>query len=182
MSLPLAGKFTITGMVGGWGVIYFFVFLYTIPFICPVVLMMLCMVYQCYTLLKPNIARKTTRNQRKITVTIFQITLLCFICNLAFIVAFLNFYISEKYFDNIVRVVLYITSTFLPFINAGFHPVILIYRGNALQTYVNRKVFMFIDYCCTCKGSRATGNAIRIPKVYPKFTRNRTVQQISTTL
>ena len=157
MAFPLTGH-TIMYDLGESDTGYYILFI--IPFVVPVVLTMVCVVYQCYTLLKPNPVRQTTANQRKVTKTIFQITILCFICNLAFIVAFLYFYNLDDIDteDDVLQLVVYITSTMFPIINAGFNPVILICRGKTLQQFVKAKVVVLSNYWSTQKTSKSAGN------------------------
>ena len=113
-----------------------------IPFTVPVIIMIICAAIQSYCLLKqtvnpnPNIVS----NNRKITVTILLITLVCIVCNIAYLVFWFSFVFNTDLISGLSYVrwhsMMYTASTTLPFLNASINPLILITRGSELREYV----------------------------------------------
>ena len=113
-----------------------------IPFAIPVIIMMICGAIQCYSLINQHtviINAGNVSREIKRTVTILLITVVCIICNMAYLVFWcLTWYTFDV--GNTRFIVLYTLSTTLPFINSSINPLILITRGNAIKQYVIRSV------------------------------------------
>ena len=125
------------------GMILYVAILLIFGLVLPGFIMIVCANIQSYKLLKIDII--TVTEQRGMTITICLITLLCIICNTAYVVftvmllfkmnSCINYHTYKNIFFGI-----YILSTILPFLNAAFSPVILIVRGKALRVFTAKKV------------------------------------------
>jgi len=81
------------------------------------------------------------RSKRRATITVFQLSIVFFICNTLFFITELTLQLLDP--DQVVPLEMYIvysSANLLPFLNSLINPIILIYRGSNLQVYIKRSV------------------------------------------
>ena len=122
-----------------------------LPYLLPSVVVVVCMVVQSHTLLKMQPEKSTNTDvQRNITVTIFMMTVLFFVCNTVYVVYPITHCIeilqekgfdSETFHDKERKKYMwrFLTGVVAPFVNAAFNPLILIARGKALKAAIRNK-------------------------------------------
>ena len=121
------------------------------PFMLPIIIMITCASIQIGWLLKNIIVTdaSTQSQQKSMTVTILLITVVCLICNLAYLMFWYLFHITDlaKELSYIsFGIIVYACSTTLPFLNAAINPLILVARGSGLREYLRS----YADYrICT---------------------------------
>ena len=120
------------------------------PFFLPSFICVICCVVQCYRLLRRSVSERVSARNRRITVTVLQLTLLFFCCNT---VHFTTVFMTD-YFTNTAQLQhmysIYITGNMLPFLNSFLNPVILITRGRSLTHFVQK---MMEQHCNVRLGS-----------------------------
>ena len=117
----------------------------SLPFILPSLFTGVCVVYQCYTLLKPTkLQGGSAEKKRQITITIVMLTILFFVCNTPYIYCPIASTSGPGHTD--FNSQNYVVSTVLPFFNAAFCPLILIIRGESIKVYIKRLLGMEINY------------------------------------
>ena len=120
-----------------------------LPYLLPSIIVVVCMVVQAYTLMYTFQPEKSTNTdvQRRITVTIFMMTVLFFVCNTVYVVYPITYcrdifqekgFDSEAYFDEERKKYMwrFLMGVVAPFVNAAFNPLILIARGSALKAAI----------------------------------------------
>ena len=113
-----------------------------IPLILPVIISLICAVVQIHSILKPSVISPPSNRERRMTMTIIMLTLVCLICNIPItLYLFSTFYLYSGYYyatdghrDRLIYC--YVLHTLLPFIQAILNPTILLQRGEALRTFV----------------------------------------------
>ena len=126
----------------------------SLPYLIPSCIVLFCMAVQIRTILKQRPDRTAnTQTQRQITITIFMLTVLFFICNTAYVYypihyCLIAYEVIEIEHGDISRqrtvyMMSYLTGVMCPFINAALNPVILIMRGQALSGFLKRKLQRF---------------------------------------
>ena len=124
------------------------------PYLIPSCIVLVCMAVQIRTILKQRPDRNAnTQTQRQITITIFMLTVLFFICNTAYVYYPIHYCLiahgvikidyADKSRIRTVHMMSYLTGVMCPFINAALNPVILIMRGQALSGFLKRKLQRF---------------------------------------
>ena len=124
----------------------------TIPLVLPAIVCLVCAVIQIYSILKPSVISPPSNRERRMTMTIVMLTLVCLICNLPYpgvllyhiVREYLHYYIYDNdlndrdYYRSKIQFVglSYLLHTLLPFIQAILNPAILLMRGAALRTFV----------------------------------------------
>ena len=103
-----------------------------IPLILPTIVCLICAVVQIYSILKPSVISPPSIRERKMTLTIVMLTLVCLTCNTPY-TGFLFFDVDETVESEEFS---YILHTLLPFVQAMLNPAILLMRGAALRTFV----------------------------------------------
>jgi len=119
-----------------------------LPFILPSLVVIVCMVLQIKAILRTQPDRTAnTVTQRKITITIFLLTALFFVCNTLYLCwpivhcsKLLSTEISDFSKEHRLLMMKYMTGVMCPLLNAAFNPVILIVRGEALISFLKRKL------------------------------------------
>lgn len=111
-----------------------------IPFVLPSLIALVCLLVQAAVLRKSEVVEFHHNNrQRAITMTITLLTLLFFICNTTFALLFyvdmFTLFVTclEPHYRFVIGCVM--TGT-LTFVNAAMNPIIMIYRGSRLRTFV----------------------------------------------
>ena len=114
-----------------------------IPFALPALTSLVCAVLQIYSLLKPSTISPTTSKERRMTVTIIMLTVVCLVCNVPYTVMWFYIYaeFGESGYVTGISIsaficIAYSLGTLLPFINAILSPMILVLRGAALRGFV----------------------------------------------
>lgn len=124
---------------------------FALPFAVPSIICAVCCVVQSVVLFrKGNVGDGNHGNevrQKNITITILQLTIICFICNtinsIAMFIIVMNVF-DDTGIDTNVLYCLYITGTMLPFLNSSVNPMILIIRGQELREHVKSKLHWII--------------------------------------
>ena len=119
-----------------------------VPLVLPAITALVCAVLQIHSLLKPSVISPATSKERRMTVTIIMLTVVCLVCNVPYTA--LMIYISvtaivtKEYAFKIPLsqqlCIFYTLSTLLPFINAILSPMILVVRGASLRRCVGDTV------------------------------------------
>ena len=116
------------------------VLIFGIPMILPVIISLICAVVQIHSILKPSVISPPSNRERRMTMTIIMLTLVCLICNIPItLYLFYAFYLYRRDVMGSHRAHLiycYVLHTLLPFIQAILNPTILLQRGEALRTFV----------------------------------------------
>ena len=111
--------------------------IFGIPLILPAIISLICAVVQIYSILKPSVISPPSNRERRMTMTIIMLTLVCLICNIPYTL-FISYrlYISSNVNIDGQGIFCYLLHTLLPFIQAFLNPTILLQRGAALRTFV----------------------------------------------
>ena len=112
-----------------------------IPLILPVIISLICAVVQIHSILKPSVISPPSNRERRMTMTIIMLTLVCLICNIPItLYLFYQFYFYRGDYDYHMGranlIFCYVLHTLSPFIQAILNPTILLQRGEALRTFV----------------------------------------------
>ena len=130
------------------------------PFIIPIIIMVICGIIQIYSLLKKSLVTDPAiiSKQRRITLTILLITVLCLVCSTPYTV--LDLY--NEYVDDLNKTVgsilIYTFSTVLPFVNASLNPVILITRGIVLRSRIKMQTRSIVEMFRSYKSTKEERN------------------------
>ena len=111
-----------------------------IPLFLPATIALISAVIQIYSILKPSIISPPTSKERRMTVTIIMLTMLCLVCNIPYTVFLVYRQLPDALTTNLtwfnLLALYYSLCTLLPFIQALLNPVFLIARGAALRQFV----------------------------------------------
>ena len=142
--LPCVGKGILERIVqpseSNYGDIVELYITFTIPYVIPALISLVCMCIQARELLKTRNVMSSGgdqigQQQRTMTGTILRLTLLYFVCNTCFTVilsVFYGFHIENEQVHDWI----YITNIVAPFINSAFNPVILLTRSSELKRFM----------------------------------------------
>ena len=115
-------------------VLLFLMLFMVIPLVLPAIIAPICAVIQIYSLLKPSIISPPSIRERRMTVTIIMLTMLCLACNIPYTMLLALYFVGVSLTSKLL--LLYSLCTVLPFIQALLNPMILVSRGAALRQFV----------------------------------------------
>ena len=127
-----------------------------VPYVIPAVICMACFIVQAHKLLRKT--EVSSDVNKRITITIFYLSGVFFVCNTAMCVTFIVYLYVESEEDSkkdseeellFIFMVSHFSNTILGFANSAMNPIILILRGRDLQRFT-RSLF---------KGSSVSENA-----------------------
>ena len=113
-----------------------------ISLVLPAIISLVCAVIQIYSFLKPSNIAPTTVKERRMTLTIIMLTVVCLVCNIPYTVVVTYIFLSEVEESPFgltwsqAICFIYTLNTVLPFIQAILNPAILLFRGSALREFV----------------------------------------------
>ena len=119
-----------------------------VPLVLPAITALVCAVLQIYSLLKPSVISPATSKERRMTVTIIMLTVVCLVCNVPYTALMIYIYVTTIVTKELAfkihlsqqLCIFYTLSTLLPFINAILSPMILVVRGASLRRCVGDTV------------------------------------------
>lgn len=115
---------------------------FAIPYALPAIICVVCFVIQAGVMMKKGGSRNKINS--RITMTVFYLTLVFFICNATFFIHSLIFITNVNEKTNLAKVytkvytTAHLTGVILAFINSALNPIILIIRGRDLKTFIRR--------------------------------------------
>ena len=110
--------------------------IFGIPLVLPVIISLICAVVQIHSILKPSVISPPSNRERRMTMTIIMLTLVCLICNIPYTLYLYLLYSNFLIMGRDRLIYFYVLHTLLPFIQAILNPTILLQRGEALRTFV----------------------------------------------
>ena len=118
-----------------------------LPFVLPSVLCVVCGMIQCYTLVKraPAVGTRSYLRNRRITVTVAQLTTVFTVCSTVGFVVMFTFSLTVPDIAQTTQWELYltfITCTMGPYFNSLINPIILITRGKTLRTFSRESYYL----------------------------------------
>ncbi|KAL5257721.1 hypothetical protein ACHWQZ_G012591 [Mnemiopsis leidyi] len=121
----------------------------TVPFLIPCLIVCVCLAFQIHYLniSTAHLKQGTKISSRRPAITIFQLTLLFVICNIAATIVFISYYVSSgsqtRRTDASDARIMYLSSCVLHVFNAAFSPLIMILRGRSLKTTITSELRSF---------------------------------------
>ena len=114
-------------------------FFMTVSHLLPVLIVLICMVLQIQWVSRPRPVEGSPNNQRHVTITILQITVLFFVCHTAPSISnFISEYLHS--FPEVPYLVDSALNTTLPLINAALSPAIIMRRSRELRNTFKTKL------------------------------------------
>ena len=116
-----------------------FITFIAIPLVIPTTVCIICAVIQIYSILKPSTISPPSIRERRMTVTIIMLTLVCLVCNVPYTGSYIYILLNTNMGEGLSIQIIgfsYIFNTLLPFIQAILNPTILLMRGAALRSFV----------------------------------------------
>ena len=108
-----------------------------VPYVIPAVICMACFIVQAHKLLRKTEASSNVN--KRITITIFYLSGVFFVCNTAMCVTFIVYaYVLSETGFLLIYMVAHFANTILGFVNSAMNPIILILRGRDLQRFTRR--------------------------------------------